>query len=755
MTYKPKPLDTSQVRLGAALTELTEHLAENTHEIWAQQRLSEGWRFGHARDDISKEHPCLVPYSELPENEKEYDRRTALETMKMLLALGYRIESPQATLISAAGASKLETEERNRIQALLAKGPRLHEVIAVWNGRNPEVWSKSAELFRLVGERILKLGEPLLAYDVLNQGLEHFPGYLPLRQLLGLALARSGATEAATAVLTQIYREGHQDEETLGLLGRTYKDLAESTTDTEKKEKYLRRAKDSYAKAYELTAGYYSGVNAATLAVLLGEREFAAKLAGEVKVLCLDELKRLEEKKADTYWVRATLGEAALILGAPAEAEEWYGRAVEVGKKRYGDLNSSRRNARLLMAGLGAPSSRIEACFHIPSVVLFAGHMIDQAGRAEPRFPAQLEPHIYAEIREQLDKLDAGFGYSAAACGADILFLEAMMERDAEVYVVLPYETGQFVEDSVDRAPGWKARFEKAVAEAAEVIVASGQRTPGGILHEYANRMMYGLAAARAEKMETRLRPLAVWNGAVGDGPGGTASAVQFWREAGAEVQVIDLATILQNDRPAEIRTRNAEPAAAAPPPALARAFAPEIRALLFADAVGFSKLSEEQVPLFVEHFLGLVGKLAWEITPAPLMKNTWGDGLYFVFPDVRSAGRFALELRDRVKATHWAEKGLQDLGLRIGLHAGPVYACVDPVTERPSYVGAHVSRAARIEPITPPGNVYASQPFAALAAAEKGLEFRCDYVGQTAMAKHYGTFPTYVVRYRTPEAAP
>jgi len=130
-------------------------------------------------------------------------------------------------------------------------------------------------------------------------------------------------------------------------------------------------------------------------------------------------------------------------------------------------------------------------------------------------------------------------------------------------------------------------------------------------------------------------------------------------------------------------------------------------------------------------------------------MKNTWGDGLFFVFADVGSAGRFALELRDRVKATRWKARGLPELDLRIGLHAGPVYGCIDPVTERRNYIGSHVSRAARIEPVTPPGNVYASQPFAALAAAERGLEFKCDYVGQTAMAKKYGTFPTYVVRYR------
>jgi class 3 adenylate cyclase len=160
--------------------------------------------------------------------------------------------------------------------------------------------------------------------------------------------------------------------------------------------------------------------------------------------------------------------------------------------------------------------------------------------------------------------------------------------------------------------------------------------------------------------------------------------------------------------------------------------------------------LTEDELPLFVRHFLGAIGELATTSQHAPVMKNTWGDGLYFVFNGVRDAGRFALELCDRVASTDWTEKGLpKDLNLRIALHAGPVYSCIDPVTRQPNYIGTHVSRAARIEPITPPGQVYASQAFAALASAQHVTEFTCDYVGQTPLAKGYGIFPTYHVRPR------
>lgn len=92
MTYTPKPIDTSAVALSPDIAELTERLAKNTHELWAQRRLSDGWTYGTARDDKSKKHPGLIRYEDLPDSEKEYDRQTAMGTLKAIVALGYRID---------------------------------------------------------------------------------------------------------------------------------------------------------------------------------------------------------------------------------------------------------------------------------------------------------------------------------------------------------------------------------------------------------------------------------------------------------------------------------------------------------------------------------------------------------------------------------------------------------------------------------------------------------------------------------------
>jgi len=92
MNYVPQPLDTSKIELPEDILELREKLAENIHEVWSQQRIKEGWTYGNERNDQKKHHPGLVPYNQLSESEKQYDRNTAMETLKTILLLGYTIQ---------------------------------------------------------------------------------------------------------------------------------------------------------------------------------------------------------------------------------------------------------------------------------------------------------------------------------------------------------------------------------------------------------------------------------------------------------------------------------------------------------------------------------------------------------------------------------------------------------------------------------------------------------------------------------------
>ena len=89
--YTPKPIDTSDITLTDDILELGELISKNTHKFWSEKRIKDGWVYGDLRDDEKKQHPCLVPYEELPESEKEYDRNTSLQTLKLIVKLGYKI----------------------------------------------------------------------------------------------------------------------------------------------------------------------------------------------------------------------------------------------------------------------------------------------------------------------------------------------------------------------------------------------------------------------------------------------------------------------------------------------------------------------------------------------------------------------------------------------------------------------------------------------------------------------------------------
>jgi len=110
--YSPQPVDTRAVFLSEPMLSLTEKLAENAHELWAKERMAQGWTWGPKRDDALKHHPCLIPYDQLGEDEKQMDRETALGTLKAVLALGYRIEDPGTA--SAPVAAPLQDDSLQR-----------------------------------------------------------------------------------------------------------------------------------------------------------------------------------------------------------------------------------------------------------------------------------------------------------------------------------------------------------------------------------------------------------------------------------------------------------------------------------------------------------------------------------------------------------------------------------------------------------------------------------------------------------------
>ena len=585
-------------------------------------------------------------------------------------------------------------------------------------------------------KRALSAGEFLTAYDAARSRLDLDADDAWLQQRMALALAQMGSSSRAQAILNTLVEKDPTNRETLSILGRTYKD--QWCADPEN-EQHLRRAFDYYNRAFEvLPADSYPGINAATIAFLLNEKDKAARIAKTVLEIC--------QSQPNDYWKHATLAEALVVLGDTEGARNAYRAAVALESDNLRAFSSTRKQARVLSRQLFGNASAFDDCFPIPKLVVFSGHMLDAPDRRTPRFPPSKENEVRELLEKQLAAMNAGIGFSSAASGSDILFLEAMIARGGAIHLVLPWPAEEFVKTSVAISGdnSWVDRFHKVIDQAASIRVLGELYMPGSATgFEYCNLAMCGLARLFARSLDLEITPLAVWDGFAG-APGGTGSFVRYWRSHRASVKVVPIAT-----KPPSMLTEAFETEANNDDDefeAWVRASGrQEIKAIMFADVVGYSKLPETVIPKYVAQFNQRVSRLIADSSAAPINVNTWGDGLFFVFNGVEDAGRFALDLRDLVLSTNWIDVGLpRNLSIRIGVHAGPVYVNFDPVVRQISFTGAHVSRAARIEPITHEGEVFVSEEFAALALADQSKGFTCDLVGTTALAKSYGLFRVY-----------
>jgi class 3 adenylate cyclase len=500
----------------------------------------------------------------------------------------------------------------------------------------------------------------------------------------------------------------------------------------------LAGAADDFARIYDKAkaAGnpeaYYPGVNAATLYLLAGNAAAATAIAREV----LQQLAAWPPERKSYYEVASEL-EAQLILGeldgARASASAVRARIRDSAQADYRGLSSTVRQLRLIIdwKGLG---EEWQAALAPPRVVHFLGHIIAPPGRPG-RFPAMQAREVKEAIAERLAARDVGFGYGSLAAGADILFAEGLLDRGASLHVVLPFDREEFIEVSVrPSGDAWVARFIACLERAASVHFATDDHYLGDDhLFGYCSQVAMGLALLRARHLSAEVEQLAVWDGRQVAGPAGTAADIEHWRRTGKAQHIIPVGDGFQ---PGDT--------AGAPQRALER----RTRAMLFGDIHGFSKLTDAQLPRFIEAMLGTVARVIEKNKADVLLANTWGDGLFLVFDDAGRAASCALALQEALTEVNKAASGLPEtMALRIGLHLGPAYTAHDPILLRDNFFGAHVSRAARIEPVTPLGCVYVTETMAAVLALHNADAFDCEYVGMTEAAKGYGQMRMFLLR--------
>jgi class 3 adenylate cyclase len=591
---------------------------------------------------------------------------------------------------------------------------------------------------------LLARGQAPLACELLRPRLDRGDVPAPLRYLAALAQARVGALDSAdrwVGTLSGDMAAADLRSDVLALGGRIAKDRWSRLPPGPARDAAADAAIRAYQQAWDESRDPFPGVNAATLLAISGDRSAAHALAESVRARC---------ESADNpqlpLWREATLGELCVLLGDFDEAARHYAAAARAAGARRGDVASMRRQLRLMRQALAIPLF-VDEALHVPRVVVCAGHMIDRPGRAAVRFPPQLAGPLQQALREVVNAMEAGVGYCSAACGTDLLFVEAMLERGAEVHLVLPFAAGDFRALCVDYAgPEWGERFDRVLKEVNSLTCVVDENFLGDTeLFEHAGRLMQGAAWLRAEALQTEAVMLSVMDPDALPLPGGTRALSQAWEALGRRIHVIDLVT-LRRDTRTPVGAGQASPDASLP--VRSGMLRREIAAMLFADMVGFSKLQEEDTPAYLTHFLGAIAELLERFPTAPLAINTWGDGVFVAFASAGDAASFALDVRDAVRGKDWAASGLPgDTRIRIGMHVGPVFRVCDPLTGRMNVFGSHVTRAARIEPIVPPGDILVSEEMACVLAAERNDRIATDYLGRTPLAKAYTSRVLYRLR--------
>jgi class 3 adenylate cyclase len=593
--------------------------------------------------------------------------------------------------------------------------------------------------------RHLEQGAPWDACDAFREAIAAAPQDAELLYWGALAHARSGATHEAQSLLDRAQAGASATPQRLAdilsLRGRIWKDAYHRAPQAPGSAAIAERARKEYLAAYALQKDSYPGINAATLSWLLGDRDSAQQLAREIK-------SRLTSPR--TCWDLATEGEAFLLLGRLAEAREFYAAAYRAAPGDAGTVATMRKQLALLAAAM--PEAR-EVLPLLPGaeVLAFAGHMIDAPDRVTPRFPAALAPAVQTALRDYLGTLRTPIVYSSAACGADLLFIEAAVERSAEINIVLPFDRQDFVRTSV-AAGGeeWIGRFDAALTRATRIVMATEENHLGDdVLFEHAAMLLEGLTVLRAAQLQTAPKMLCVIDAAADGRLGGTHASFERWQRQVGPPETIDLRAMRERTKvSAPSRTAPASPqrpSADRTSPMPASRPQRTLKSMVFADFAGFSRLHEAIVPLFQSSFWKIAAEQIDASPVRPLLANTWGDALYVVFDEARDGAAFALGFLERMRSVDWSEAGLPDSSqIRVALHAGPVFRGFDPIMARDSFFGSSVTRAARIEPVTPPGMIYASEAFAATLAATAPGDFSLEYVGRLALAKNYGESRIY-----------
>lgn len=560
-------------------------------------------------------------------------------------------------------------------------------------------------------------GNHLMVYDLAEAALKEHPDDTFLQYHLVFALAKCDATQRALDCFYHYKLYLHQSEDVLALEALILKHLAFASYDAAS----LRKAADSFHRIFTQTGGYYRAINAATLYLLSGDREQSIALAQQALALAIRD-------EGDIFFRMATQAAALLLLDRQADARQM----IEVVAGLEGD-NLQRRARTRQRLKLICDYLHVDVCILdslLPeTVIYYCGHIFDQA-----ILPAQ-ESELTRRIEAVLSEHKVAIAYGSLAAGADILFAECILKRGGELNVWLPFKKSDFCEAAVLPAgEAWLARFESCLARAHSVTYATNSDfMKDDSLFEYCADVTMGMSIMRANILSSRVLQIAVWNEIASARFSGTRRNVNKWRDLGHSACVIPYP---HSSHVRKVLTL---------PDVMARR---EPHAILFSDVRGYSKLRDRDVLWFFNVLNPYLAKSIEKFRPDIELIDTWGDGLYMITKKASVAACIAFELNEALAQIDQSMLDLPEpLLLRTALHYGPVFTLYDHFEQKETFSSNEVSKTARIEPVTPPGEIFGTEAFVAILELEGDKCATFEYAGRLPSAKNYGEFSMFHIR--------
>lgn len=564
---------------------------------------------------------------------------------------------------------------------------------------DPAVSARAPESANVAINRVrqaLREGNYLLGYDrVLKaEQLGHRSNELTYLKLQ--TLANAGSVQAALRRFQALPAELRGlNEDWLALEGRLYKDLALAGGPDAVEN--FRLAASCYRAAFDKTGGYFSAINAATMALLGGEQGLSQRLAGDV----LAKVRAQEPSgETDEYYLRVTEAEAALQVGDPAAAESALRRADRLIPDNLNARGRTRKQLRLVCRAVGV-DEKIVQLLRMPPVVYLP-----------PASPAALA----ALAKSTAEK--GAFMYAGITRPVELELVESQMQPGSRLHLVLAAPRDSMLEHwSQAHGPDWSRRLAALIDQATEYSVARGFLEDEDAWSErYVDAMALGLSRLAAQRLGSE------W---YCPGFGSTAASLE---ESARAVWQQRTQTLVHDTR-----------------------FDRRFVGLIFADFAGFSRLKDVDLPMFWVRFMHAIGEQLNAHRSNIMLQHSWGDALHVVTSTASEAAQLSCDIQDCVEQLRPSlPPALSRLELRLSAHFAPVFAGPNPIEGETTYFGTPLSLTARIEPVTPPGMIFVTEAFASQITLESPGAFTLEYSGDVTLAKAYGRSRLFNLRRRS-----